>query len=56
MFFGNLVIPIIPWVLGTLLSNVEGSPLSFYIFLDVDITPENPHVGQGKLQDAPGAA
>ena len=52
----NLVIPIIPWVLGTLLSNVECSPLPFYIFLDADITPKDPHVGQGGLQDAPGAA
>ena len=42
----NLVILIIPWVLGTLLSNVECSPFPFYIFLDADITPEDLHVGQ----------
>ena len=52
----NLVIPIIPWVLCTLLSNVECSPLPFYIFLDADITFEDPQVGQGGLQDALGAA
>ena len=51
----NLVILIIPWVLGILLSNVECPPLPFYIFLDADITPEDPHVGQGGLLDAPGA-
>ena len=48
MFFcvlWNLVIPIIPWVLGTLLSNVECSSLHFYIFLDAGITLENPQVG-----------
>ncbi|RVX22602.1 hypothetical protein CK203_012721 [Vitis vinifera] len=27
----------------------------FYIFLDADITPEDPQMGQGGLQDAPGA-
>ena len=31
-------------------------PFPFYIFLDADITPEDPQVGQGGLQDAPGAA
>ena len=52
----NLVILIIPLVLGTLLSNVKCSPFPFYIFLDADITPEDPQVRQGGLQDALGAA
>ena len=54
----NLVIPLTPWVLGILLSNVEMLTLFFffYIFLDADITHEDPQVGQGGLQDAHGAA
>ena len=47
--------PLTLWVLGTLLSNVEMLTPSFYIFLDADIIPEDPQVGQGGLQDAPGA-
>ena len=35
---------------------VECSPLPFYIFLDADITFEDPQVGQGGLQDALGAS
>ena len=30
-------------------------PFIFYIFLDADITHEDPQMGQGGLQDAPGA-
>ena len=32
------------------------SPIHFYIFLDADFTLEDPQVGHGGLQDAPGAA
>ena len=31
------------------------SPLPCYTFLDADISPEDPQVGQGELQDTPGA-
>ncbi|RVW52746.1 MDIS1-interacting receptor like kinase 2 [Vitis vinifera] len=44
-----------PQIEGTLLSNVECSPLPCYTFLDADISPEDPQMGQGGLQDAPGA-
>ena len=30
-------------------------PFLFYTFLDADIIPEDPQVGQGGLQDAPRA-
>ena len=30
------------------------TPSFLYFFLDVDVTPEDPQIGQGRLQDAQG--
>ena len=47
--------PLTLWVLSNLLSNVEMFIPSFLYILDADITPKDPQMGQGGLQDAPGA-